>query len=310
MGRQVSERYVRLSTEIAINKSDLTWVNETLASETDPERKAALERRAARIKAEVERVTRLQAIEVGMSKHADNYTKALTELNEGLVKAARDLRALQAEQKKYPEDWYAEQHAKAVAKVATLDAHAQRTMESYQSEAIADATRIRAAAEVEVDPTRRLADEMLRMRLMQSPTDAGELARKGSDLLNAGQPEQAKVYIEAARDKGARLSGDVLTALEDALDMKDPLRSQARAIEEEFFANTQDFTAKRMAALVSAGLGAAENGQAGNGTSPEISRANVIGRMSAYRAAMARGQDYTDSDPAAAAMTVGAEPRA
>ena len=306
MSRQVSERYTRLSTEIAIHKSDLAWVSESLASETDPSRKAALERRAARIKTEVERVTRLQSIEVGMSKHADNYAKALTELNEGLIKAARDLQALRAEQKKYPEDWYAEQHALAVAKVASLDGHAQQVMESYQSQAIADAARIRAAAEVEVDPTRRLADEMLRMRLMQSPTDAGELARKGSDLLNAGQPEQAKVYIEAARDKGARLPGHVLTTLEDALDAKDPLRSEARAIEDEFFANTQDFTAKRMAALVSAGLGAAENGQAGNGAAPDISRANVIARMSAFRAAMARGEAYADSDPIAGAMTAGA----
>ena len=90
-------------------------------------------------------------------------------------------------------------------------------------------------------------------------------------MLEAGRPERAALYLEAARSKGLR-GGPLEGAVNDALDESNATRKEARAIEDGLAAKASEFAQNRLRLLAVTGLGVAEDGRHRHGSArPESS---------------------------------------
>jgi hypothetical protein len=98
--------------------------------------------------------------------------------------------------------------------------------------------------------------------------------------------------LACARDKGARYTHDLDSAVADALDEADPDRKRARDAETKLGQDVEEFGALRLRTLALS-VGIAPDGLAGSGSVEERTRANVNAKQADYVAKTARGEKYS-----------------
>jgi hypothetical protein len=184
--------------------------------------------------------------------------------------------------------YHTKKRGEVIARVRAADAAAADIFGEFQREKLAEAGRLRAAAEANVDPTERMASELERARLAQSGTDASVFAQQAADMLRNGQPSRAALLLGVAKDKGARVSSEFERELEDALDECIPDRKAAKAVEVEVQTRTDEYARMRTKALAET-LGVGQDGQVGTGRSEDRTRASIATKIGDYVASTAGG---------------------
>jgi len=165
-----------------------------------------------------------------------------------------------------------------------LDAASRAQFAELAIERESEARSLRAKAEADRDPAARMADEMERARIVAGPLNAMDIVAQADYMLAAGQPARAKFLLEAATDKGARVDPSLVARIEDALDASDPLRKDARAIEDDLAVASNTFNVARLSSLAEAGFGVNAAGDIGEGSSSEVATASVHSKVLAYAA--------------------------
>ncbi len=140
-----------------------------------------------------------------------------------------------------------------------LEITARHSFAEWYNEMSSEAKAKRAEAASQRDPAIRMADEMERARLATSPVDASLLLEQAIDMLDGGQPQRAAFLLSVAQDKGLRVADPFflpafVARIENALDDSEPLRKDARALEDELDVASRTFEAARMSALAEAGV--------------------------------------------------------
>lgn len=273
MGR-VSEEYTRLS--IAIAAADI----------------AGNEKEVARLRLR-------QQVEVAMTGINDKFIAAKAKMDDGVGGALAALAALEAEKDRLPVEFFERERLRIVREVRFADQDAMRLLAEYQTAAMAEVRAMRAAAEATVDPATRMADMMERKQLADSPLDADALVERAREMLDAGQPKRAALFLDAAADKGGSMTAhDVREVVEQALDGAIPERAKAMSVETDVYANVAAFRAARLRQLFDARLGVRGDGsgEVGNGGS-DVDAASLAAKVEAFANARATGQPYVDPVP-------------
>lgn len=215
-------------------------------------------------------------------------------LNNDMATHIKELRQLDADKKKYPLDYYAEERARLLALVKATDAQARNLFEEYQAETALNARRLRAAAEDAIDPMVRVGDELERARLASSNVDPKTLLQRAQDALDLGQAHRASVLLAAAKDKGVTRYGDLERKLEDALDAEVPQRTQARQIEDELVARTIEFREARLVSLTTSSIGIDDQDGVGTGSASDVAAASVRAKGLALNKMVNEGTPYVE----------------
>jgi hypothetical protein len=180
-------------------------------------------------------------------------------------------------------------------------AERDRGLMVLRTEAIASANleiaRLRAAAEATVEPSTRTADELERQRLVAGRLSGDDLAAQAGAMLAAGQPRRAAMLLDAAEDKGAKMTGGLRSAVEDALDETVPQRKEAREVEAGIAAAITKIDALRLRFLAASGLGVdPQTGAAGQGSEMQLAAARVGAKLAEYVAVTSTGGEYHPAD--------------
>jgi hypothetical protein len=220
---------------------------------------------------------------------------AITSGLNAVLKAATDLQAFDesASDGHLPAAFVASERARLVNVVKHADADALVAAEKYVTTQGDDISRARASIDAKRDPSARVADEMERARIVAGPSSGDDLARVAADLLKAGQPQRAAFMLACARDKGARYTFDLDTAVADALDESDPDRKKARDAETKLQGDVSEFGALRLRTLAIS-VGVASDGTAGSGHVEDRTRANISAKTADYVSKTQRGEKYSD----------------
>ena len=213
---------------------------------------------------------------------------------DAVLKAASNLQAFDASASDghLPAAFAASERQRLVKIVRDADADALAAAEKYADEQADDIQRSRAAIDAKRDPAARMADEMERARIVAGPSSGDDLAKIAADLLRAGQPQRASLMLECARQKGARYTFDLDSAVADALDEADPDRKRARDAESKLASDVSEFGALRLRTLAQS-VGVAPDGLAGSASVEERTRANVNAKHADYVSKTTRGEKYS-----------------
>jgi hypothetical protein len=252
-----------------------------------------------------------------MSKHDDNYRKAIDTLADGLVAALVDVAKLDAEHDRYPdvemspreEIAFKEDRQRILGTIRTADMVASNALRAYQREAVAEARRLRAAAEAGRDPSVRTADELEYRRLVDSRTPAEEFHRQALQALADGQPRRADVLLTVAEAKGAKLVTPTFMAVQRALDESEPKRAEARELEQSITANSVAFAEARSRLLTKYGVGLGADGLAGTGAPGQAAVSSISAKLAAQARSQASGEAYVAPDGALASAPEGGDVR-
>ncbi len=256
---------------------DVMLYEAELRTTTDEARKAVLTNIVAGLKA-----LPIEGGTMAANKHESAFRKSVEALADGVVQIGTLIKATDERKDMYPEAWYAKERDRLLSAARQGDREAVRAAQAYADDALAEARSLRAKAEATRPAADRLADEMERQRLASSSLDAGEFVAQAQAMLDAGQPRRASFLLSVAKDKGARLTGDVEHAVENALDRADDTRREARALEDSVASNTHRFAVARLKALADAGIGIGTDGMAGYGSVAEVTAANSRRKMLAW----------------------------
>lgn len=178
-----------------------------------------------------------------------------------------------------------------------------QALAQYQRGALTEARNMRVAAEATIDPMTRLADMMERKQLAESPLDADALVERAREMLDAGQPKRAALFLDAATDKGGSMAvRGVREAVEDALDGAIPERTTARIIEQDVTASMAGFRQARLRQLYDSRLGVRrtsgdEPSEVGSGDTPGITGADLAAKIEAWATSRETGQPYVELVP-------------
>lgn len=265
-----------------------------------------------------------------MGRHDTNFRKAMDELADGLSPALAELAAFnrsvaEAEERGTPyHGTYVHATREQILRRARVgDDNAKAAFRAYRATALGDANALRMAAEAERDPAARMADEMERARLVRSPIDAENFAAQARLLLDGGQPHRAKLMLGVALDKGWKggietvyvtdeVSGAKVptavsqlqrlrTGIEDALDVAEPKRAEAKAIEGSVAEGEREFLASRIAMLAKHGAGEDRHGAVVFGAR-EVARASMGAKAAAWEQSVATGKPYSPPEGALASV--------
>ncbi len=165
-----------------------------------------------------------------------------------------------------------------------LEQSSRQAFAAWAIETSSEANAKRAEAEAQRDPAVRVADELERARLVASPQDSAMLASQALWMLDAGQPQRAAFLASVAQQKGARVDPSLLARIDNALDDSEPLRKDARTLEDEITTATVAFDTSRLSALADAGYGVQEDGSIGDGKPREVASASAASKVAAYAA--------------------------
>jgi hypothetical protein len=227
----------------------------------------------------------------GMSQHHDTSLKnAVTELSRWIGPAitelqvfTREIAEVEGRGGKVP-DAYLKANRKAIlGRITYGDQQAREAFRAAATDALADATKIRAAHEAGRDPQARIADEMERARLIGSTVRADDLVAQAEAMLRADQPRRAEFLLAVARDKGAKMTDELGRAIEDALDTAEPERKAARSIEESVRTYSDAYHALRLEVLARGGVGVRDDGTIGEGRPSEVAHASLYAKAAALR---------------------------
>lgn len=209
------------------------------------------------------------------------------------IAAARALVAFKssAQDGRYPPQYVSQEVARLSAVVKAADLAQRAAFNTYRELATKAAFDLRAKAEAEVNPAKRLAD-IAEVQMLTSTTNGDALVAQAQRMLSAGQPERASMFIAAARAKGARVAHDLIVSVDDALDVSDSTRSDAREVEDALAASTATFNEERFQ-ILAASIGITKDGDAGTNAAGERARSDMNAKMTAYVAATARGEAYS-----------------
>jgi hypothetical protein len=229
-------------------------------------------------------------------RRGENMPSIITSGLDAVVKAATDLQAFDqsASDGHLPPPFVASERARLVNVVRHADTDALYAAQKYADTQHDDIQSARASVEAKRDPSARMADEMERARIVSGPSSGDDLARVAADLLRAGQPQRAALMLTCARDKGARYTFDLDSAVADALDESDPDRKRARDAETKLASDVSEFGALRLRTLAIS-VGVASDGSAGSGHVEDRTRANVSAKTADYLAKTQRGEKYVDT---------------
>lgn len=172
------------------------------------------------------------------------------------------------------------QRASLRSQARDLDAAKQQEIAELAADAEGAALAKRAEWFATSDPMTRYAADY--PRLMASPEEGDNIAAQAEWMLDNGQPERASFLLQVARDKGARVSPTLHARVEDALDATQPLRKEARALEEDLASSLRAFNVARRACLADAGFGVRDDGSIGEGHPSEIATASASSKIAAY----------------------------
>lgn len=250
-------------------------------------------------KNEMARLRLRQQVEVAMTDINNTLAMARAKMADGVGGALAALAALEAERDRLPAEFFDRERLRIVREVRFADQDAMRLLAEYQTDAMAEARAMRAAAEATVDPATRMADMMERKQLADSPLDAEALVERAREMLDAGQPKRAALFLDAAADKGGSMTAhNVREAVEQALDGAIPERTKAMSVETDVYANVAAFRAARLRQLFDARLGVRGDGtgEVGNGGS-DVYAASLAAKVEAFAIAQATGSEYADPMP-------------
>ena len=236
------------------------------------------DRALARADQRYEQATQEAAQRRSMSKHTDAFKAAQA----ALTAAAADLKALdaKAESGEITERFAQTERARLHIAVRVAEGKAGDAGTAYRDEALKEARALRAAAAVG-DSASVTADELLRARLMADPRDGEAFMVEAQAMLEAGQPGRAAILAEVGAAKGARTTGDLGSAINEALDASVPDRKAAREIEQAVEADMTAFGVSRSQALAES-LGTDAQGNVGNGSVSERTSASVAAKVGAF----------------------------
>lgn len=266
---------------------------------------------AERTRTQIAALKRLELSGGRMSRHEENFRKAVAKLGDALVPALTELRAFDADVAEaaekgtpYAQSYVASSRRNIIQRIASGSAAAQVAMREYREAALADAAQLREASEAERDPAARMADELERQRLAASGADPEVFAQKARTLLAAGHPRRAEMMLGIALDKGwkgqliAGSSQSTLAVLRrevsDALDAAEPKRGQAKAIEESVAQNSATFASRQLALLTEYGVGVNGDGTIGTGVGGQVATSSIRAKTQAMAAAALSGQPYQE----------------
>jgi hypothetical protein len=211
--------------------------------------------------------------------------QATQKFNAEVVAALNDLKALDqqlADEAILP-GYHAKKRGEVIARSRAADAAASDVFAEFQREKLAEAGRLRASAEANIDPAVRTANELEMARLASSGLNAEEFLAKAEAMLVGGQPARAEFYAAVAAAKGARITTEFRTSLDDALDEAVPDRKAAKAVEVEVQTRTDEYARMRTSALAET-LGVGQYGEVGTGRSEDRTRASIATKMGDYLA--------------------------
>lgn len=225
-----------------------------------------------------------------MSKHRPLYNQAINALADHIVKPGQMLRDLEAKRDQYPAAFYAQERDRLVRWARDHDSAVVGAMNEYVGAMTAEARKLRTQAEADRPAAERTAEMLERQQLIASGVRADVLLAQAEEALDADRPRRAAFLVDVARSMGGAVLGDLPNRVDDALDEVDDKRGQARAIEDEAEENFRELEILRFRALAAAGVGVAQDGGAGNGSSDAVARANVARKLAAFHA----GGDFSD----------------
>lgn len=278
---------------------------------------------AERTRTQIAALKRLKLDGGTMSKHDDNFRKATRELADAVTPALAELRAFEADvaeaEKRgtpYSPSYVSGSRKNILQRVSLGDGNARAAFRAYREAALVEARALRAAAEAEREPAARMADEMERARLVASATNAEAFAERAKGLLDAGQPHRAALMLAVAQDKGWRggvridpatgapvgVADELRRDIEEALDVADPKRAEAKAIESAVAANAAEFERQRVGLLSTYGVGVTDDGGLGRGHPSQVARASLALKAAAIRAADETGEPYREPEGALASV--------
>lgn len=260
---------------------------------------------------EVARLRLRQQVEVAMTGINDSLAKARAKMTDEVGAAFGRLTALEAERDRVPAQFFDAERARIVREARIADQEAMALLAQYQRDGLAEARKMRAEAEASVDATTRVADMMERNQLADSALDTEALVERAREMLEAGQPKRAALFLDAADDKGGSMTAQaVREAVEQALDGAIPERAKAMGIETDVAANVATFRAARLRQLYDARLGLRGDGsgEVGNGGS-DVYAASLAAKVEAFATARATGTEYVDPVPETSGVGPDVPPR-
>jgi hypothetical protein len=190
--------------------------------------------------------------------------------------------AAEAATGRFPASFVESERLRLRREVSAADGAAEDAFRQYRRDTLLEALNLREQAEADRDPSARMADELERSRLAASDTNPAIFLERAEAALRADRPQRASLLLSVAIDRGAKGVGELMAAVEDALDKADPTRKQARELEDTVAEHTTEFEAKRLDVLQVSAVGIAENGSVGTGTSEDVARASVASKLAAY----------------------------
>jgi hypothetical protein len=158
--------------------------------------------------------------------------------------------AFREEEGKYPAAWFRQELNRLKFAANEIEGRARMAAGDLFDDAEAEAAKLRLKAEAQRDPAARTADELEFQRLVAGPVDGDAFAERAVAMLKAGEPQRARLLADVAQAKGVRpyVVDSIVRDIEEQLDVTDPTRAQAAAIEAELKANSKDFTQLTLAA--------------------------------------------------------------